>query len=89
MRIGFSLRDREIRVSFDLEYRGRRTRYCEKNRCAEIYYRVLRLTDFLVSYGSPFLREGAEKQKLSPKFLEKGLADRRRFCVFDRAYRAD
>jgi len=30
-RIGFSLRDWEIRVSFDVEYLGRLTRYCEKN----------------------------------------------------------
>jgi len=47
----FHILDREIRVSFDLEYLGRRTSYCEKNYCAEIYYQVLRLTDFLVSYG--------------------------------------
>ena len=47
--LDFHILEREIRLSFDLEYLGRRTRYCEKNRCAEIYYRVLRLADFLVS----------------------------------------
>jgi len=46
----------EIRVFFDLEYLGRRTSYYEKISRGEIYYRVLRLADFLVSFSSPFHR---------------------------------
>ena len=32
---------------------------------------------------------GPKSEKLTPKFLENGLADRHRFCTFDRAHRAD
>ena len=88
-RIGFSLLDREIRVSFDLEYLGRRTSYCEKIAVQKF---MEELYAWLISSSATVRRSaarGPKSKNFPPKFLGNQPADRRHFCAFRRTHGAD
>ena len=88
-RIGFSLLDREIRVSFDLEYLGRRTSYCEKIAVQKF---TIEFYAWLISSSATVRRSaarGPKRKNFSPKFIENEPTDRRHFGAVHSAYEAD
>ena len=66
--IGFSLLDRKIRVSFDLEYLGRRTRYCEKIAVQKFTIEFYAGLIFLSAAVRRSATRGPKSKNFSPNF---------------------